>query len=119
MSVAHLTADQGAVRLQLSTIEQLGCLRRDLEIPKEQIAGVRIEDEPFHALRGIRAPGLGVPRRLAIGRWRHRGGTDLVVLRHGERAVVLDLTEAAPFRRLVVGADAPERVVDRLQVALR
>ncbi len=109
--MAAVTTTTEDICIELSVIDRLGCLRGDVRIPKASIESARVEDAPLGSLRGVRAPGIGFPGRIAVGRWRHRDGTDLVIVRKGERAVVLDLADGAPFRRVVVGVEDPERVL--------
>lgn len=57
-------------------------------------------------MQGIRAPGLAWPGHVKVGTWRGRWGKDLVAVRRGRPAVVVELRDA-PWRRLVV--EAPDR----------
>ena len=64
-------------------------------------------DQP---IRGIRAPGFGLPRYGALGTWRHGGRKDFVSVRYGTPGVVLELT-GQPYARLVVGVADPDGVL--------
>lgn len=108
--MVDVNVEGSTLRVELSAREKVACLRGDLVVDRTLVEGARVSDEPFDLVRGIRAPGVGLPRIVALGRWRHRSGTDLVVLRRGDRAVVIDLTEEAPYRRLLLGVPDPERV---------
>ncbi len=66
-----------------------------------------VSRRPFGELRGVRAPGTGVPGRIALGTWRYRGGKDFAALYGGKPAVIVHLRDA-PFRRLLVSADDAE-----------
>jgi hypothetical protein len=61
-------------------------------------------------LRGMRAPGTGVPGQVALGTWRHRRGKDFVALYRGRPAVIVRL-RGAPFQRLLVADDDADAVV--------
>jgi hypothetical protein len=112
--VATLVAEHGELVLGLSRREQLGALHGDVRVARSAVEGVEISREPFSELRGIRAPGAGLPRRIALGTWRHRGGKDFAALYRGKPAVIVHLRDA-PFQRLLVSADDPEAVAAALR----
>lgn len=113
--MATLTRSGDTVRLELTPPEKFFALRGDVEVRADQVVEATAVERPFSAVRGIRAPGLGWPRVVAIGRWRHRKGTDLVAIRRGEQAVQVDLDDTAPYRRLLIGVDDPAGVVRSLR----
>jgi hypothetical protein len=113
--VATIAVTDSTIRLELSLVETLGCGIRRLDIPRDEVTEVQVLERPFADLRGVRAPGIGLPKTIAIGRWRHRGGTDLVILRRDRRAMQLDLGPSGNFRRIVVGTAHPEETRRRLQ----
>ena len=66
----------------------------------------------FKALRGLRAPGLGLPWVRAIGTWRGKGYKDWVSVSRGG-AVVLELKNQK-FARAVISVANPQEIVDAL-----
>lgn len=54
-------------------------LRRP-EAPLTAVRSVRAAGRAYSELRGIRAPGTGLPGAIALGTWRYRGGPDLVAV---------------------------------------
>lgn len=108
--MATLDVHGDHLHLSLSGRERVAALHGDVVAPLSAVRSARATEDPFGELRGIRAPGLALPRRVAIGTWRGRGTKDFVVVRRGQPAVIVELGEHAPFDRLVVGAsDARER----------
>lgn len=105
------TADE--VTIELTAAERLWSLRGDVTVPRAAVVAARVEDDALGQVRGIRAPGLAVPGRLKVGTWRGRWGKDLVAVRRGEAAVVVEL-DGEPWRRLVVSAGR-----DRAEAAAR
>lgn len=102
----------------MSSRERLGALHGDVEIPSSCISGVSVTDDAFAAVRGIRAPGTALPKTIAVGTWRRRGGRDFVAVhRHHAGAVVVDL-EDAEYDRLVVSSDDPEGVAAAIRESL-
>jgi hypothetical protein len=66
-------------------------------------------------VRGLRAPGLGLPG-LRVGTWRSPHGRDLIIVRRGQPGVVIE-REGSAWRRFVIGC--PDRAgADRVVAAL-
>jgi hypothetical protein len=112
MARVEVTSDE--VLVQLSVGERVAALHGDLRLPRAAVRGVEVVDHALAALRGIRAPGLGLPRIVAIGTWRHQGGKDFVVARRGQRGLRLVLT-GQPWRAVLVGLADPDEVARRLR----
>lgn len=114
MATLHCEADE--LVLRLSPREKLGALHGDVRGPLKSVRDVAVSDTPFHALRGLRAPGTALPRRIALGTWRYRGGKDFAALDRGKSAVIVSLQDA-PFGRLLVSADDAEDVAAHIRAA--
>jgi hypothetical protein len=100
--MATLTVDGNHLVVLLSALEKIGALRGNISVPLASVRAVRVSDTPWSELRGIRAPGTGLPRVISLGTRRGPGV-------YGHRpALVVEMT-GAPFDRLVVScADAAE-----------
>ena len=90
--------------VRLNDLEKAGALRGDVRVPLSAVRAVTVSERPFRDLRGIRAPGAGLPGVIALGTWRYRGGKDVAALYRGGPALVVELDEGAPYRRLLVSA---------------
>jgi hypothetical protein len=111
--MAQLSARDGVLHLELSRWERVFALHGDIRVPLERVAAVTVSSDPFGELRGLRAPGTGVPRRIALGTWRRRGATDFAALYGGRPGVIVQLRDSA-FARLLVSADDAEGVAARI-----
>ncbi|MFC9515714.1 alpha/beta hydrolase [Nocardiaceae bacterium NPDC056970] len=114
--MVELSVQGDRLVLRLSRFERIAGLRGDVAIPVEQIRDVDVVADAFANTRGMRAPGLGVPRRLRIGTWRGRGARTFVVARAGVPAVRVRTVGRA------AGAELDELIVttpDAAQVAGR
>jgi hypothetical protein len=111
--MATIRREGDEVVLRLNDLEKAGALHGDVRVPAVAVAAVRVTQTPFRELRGIRAPGTGLPGVVALGTWRHRDGKDFAVLYRGGPAVVVEL-ESAPYRRLLVSAHDADVVVASL-----
>ena len=78
------------------------------------MAAVRAVPTAWAAVRGIRAPGYGMPRHRLLGTWRWHGLKDFVDVRYGEPGVVVDLEPQQPLARLVLSVPDPDAVVEAL-----
>jgi hypothetical protein len=77
---------------------------------------VEVSADPWRALRGLRAPGTGLPGVIALGTWRRRGRKDFVALRGRGPGVVVHLRDG-PFGRLLVSAGDAEAVAAAIRAA--
>jgi hypothetical protein len=81
------------------------------------VVDVQIWEKPIRKLRGLRAPGTGVPGLVALGTWRRRGGKDFVAVYRKQAAVIVDVRPGRGFRRLIVGVGDPEGKAAELRSA--
>ena len=112
--MATIEIHEREVRVRLRPIERLFSFRGDVTFPREAVASVTVFERGLDAVRGIRAPGLGVPALRAIGTWRRRGGKELVVAKRGQAAVRIELRHQ-PWAAVVIGADDAEAVAASLR----
>lgn len=85
--MGELSVQDDRVVLRLSRFERFAGLHGDVAIPVGHVRDVAVVADAFANTRGLRAPGLGVPRRLRIGTWRGGGARTFVVARAGVPAV--------------------------------
>jgi hypothetical protein len=111
-TVASLEVQSDELVIRLSGVEQAAAMRRELRVPLSAVESICAEPDPWGALRGIRAPGTGIPGVIAYGVRRVTGGAPDFSAVHGSGpAVRVDLAPGAPFGRLVVTVDDVERTV--------
>jgi hypothetical protein len=115
--MATLTCEGGDLVVRLSRLERLGAFHGDVHVPLTAVQSVHVSADPFREVRGLRAPGTGVPRRIALGTWRRRGGKDFVALRAGRPAVVVHL-RAGPLRRLLISAEDADAVAAAIEARI-
>ncbi|WP_448627574.1 hypothetical protein [Geodermatophilus sp. URMC 64] len=111
--MATLQRTDSALRLTFTRGEKIAGLVRDVEIPRSAVAAVSVETEPLTAVRGLRAPGLGLPGVRRIGTWRGHGTRTLVSVRRGQPAVRVELT-GQRYPALIVGDDDAARLAAEL-----
>ncbi len=113
LGMALLEVDGDRLVLRLSTTENLESVHRDVVVPRSSVATVRVTEDVWSELRGIRAPGTGIPGVIAVGTRRGSFGKDFVVVHGKGRGVVVELVDQ-PFSRLVLTTPDPEEVVARI-----
>ena len=115
--MATLRTDGGDLVLALSRWERLGALHGDIRAPLSCVEDVAVTERPFGELRGIRAPGTGMPGVIALGTWRGRGGKGFAAVYRRQPGVVIRLRDSE-FGWLCVSADDAQAVAERIRGAL-
>jgi hypothetical protein len=111
--MASLDIDGTELVLVLTAMERLGALHGDIRVPLASVKSARTTNDPWSELRGIRAPGAGWPRRIALGTRRGSFGKDFVAVYRDRPVVVIEL-EGAEFQRFVVSDAHAEATATRL-----
>jgi hypothetical protein len=111
--MADLVIDGTSVTLAMSRLEHLEGFRGDLHAPLDAVTTARAVTDPWSELRGIRAPGTGVPGVVAVGTRRGSFGKDFAAVHGKGPAVVVELA-GQEFERWVLTVDDPDEVVTRL-----
>jgi hypothetical protein len=115
--VARLLVEGDDLRVLLGWLERFGAFAGyGFSVPLEAVGAVRVSDDQWHELRGMRAPGTGLPGVIALGTWRHSLGRDFVAVYGRRSAVVVDLS-AQRFSRLVISRADADRVADEIRGA--
>ena len=111
--MATIETTTHTLRITLTRAEKVLGLLRDLEVPLSAVRSAEVVPDGLAAVRGLRAPGLGLPGVRRIGTWRRGGGRSFVSVRRGP-AVRLELTGQRLGTALVSVAD-PDGVVAALR----
>jgi hypothetical protein len=115
--VGQLRVDGDELVLDLSKIEKAEAVHGDLRLPLTAVKDVRLVDDPWPELRGIRAPGTGIPGKIAVGTRRGSFGKDFAVVHGSGSAIVVEVVGAV-FQRLVVTDEDAADVVAAIRAAL-
>ena len=111
--MAELEVSGGEVQVRLTTAEKIFALRGDYAFPLRSVTSVEVFDQGLDAVRGIRAPGMAIPWRRAVGTWRRWAGKELVSVRRGQPAVRVTL-DGEHFGAVVIGVDDAARIESAL-----
>jgi hypothetical protein len=107
--VASFILDGADLIVKMSELEMVEAFHSEVRVPIAAVQAVRVVDDAWPELRGIRAPGTGIPGVIAVGTRRGPFGKDFAVVHGRERAVVVDLA-GADYARLVVTTPDAESV---------
>jgi hypothetical protein len=99
--VADLVVDDTEVVVRLSPLEKVGAMRGDVHVPLSAVTGVRVSDDPWSELRGVRMPGTGLPGVISLCTRRGPGVRDFAAVYLRLPAVVVE-TSGADFDRLII-----------------
>jgi len=97
--------------VSLSPLEKILALHGDLRVPLSTVELACSEPHPWRALRGIRAPGTGVPGLIAYGTYQHGDGQDFALILAGVPVVGVDLRPGGRFDRLLISTRRPDAVL--------
>ena len=109
--MARIEIEGDSVVVRLSVLERLGAfVGSDPRGRVEAVRAVRVSDRPWKELRGLRAPGTGLPGAIMLGTLRYTGGRDFAaVYGKSRKAVVVDF-EGDRYGRFVVTQNRAEEV---------
>jgi len=116
-AVADLRTEDGELVLRLHVAEKAEGFHGDIRVPLSAVTAVRAVDDPWPELRGIRAPGTGLPDVIAVGTRRGAFGKDFAAVHGKGPAVVVELA-GAEFGRLVVTEDDAPGVASAIRAAV-
>ena len=102
--MADLDVEGNELVLRLRALEKAESVHGDIRVPLSAARAVRSVDDPWPELRGIRAPGTGIPNVIAVGTRRGSFGKDFAAVHGTGPAVVVEL-DGTDFARLVVTSD--------------
>jgi hypothetical protein len=114
--VAELRTDGDQLVLHMHALEKAEGFHGDIRVPLSAVTAVRVVGDAWPELRGIRAPGTGVPEVIAVGTRRGGFGKDFAAVHGKGPAVVVEL-EGAEYGRLIVTSDDAAAVAAAIGVA--
>ena len=107
-----LLVDGSDLLVKMSEVEKFEAMHADVRVPLNTVRTVRVADDAWPELRGIRAPGTGIPGVIAVGTRRGSFGKDFAVVHGKEQAVVVELDGAVYSRIVVTTVDAGSVVAE-------
>jgi hypothetical protein len=89
--------------LQLSTWEKIGGLHSNPKADVDSLVSVTSSQNPWskEVLKGVRAPGTGIPYVILLGSMRYSGGKDFTAI-YGKGPVDIYEFSSGEFKRWIV-----------------
>jgi hypothetical protein len=112
--MATLIVEGSDLVIKMSELEKFEAVHPDIRVPVNAIRAVRVVEDAWPELRGIRAPGTGIPGVIAVGTRRGSFGKDFAVVHGRERAVVVEL-EGASYARILSTTPDADNVAAEIQ----
>ncbi len=112
--MASLIVEGADLVVKMSDLEKAEAMHIDIHVPLAKVHEVRAVADAWPELRGIRAPGTGIPYVIAVGTRRGSFGKDFAAVHGRGAAVVVDL-EGADYSRLVVTTPDAEGVAAEIR----
>jgi hypothetical protein len=112
-----LDVRDGRVIVAFQGAQAVMALARQVSVPVEDIRSVSVVPDGWDVDLGFRVGGTGIPRRLAFGRYRRRGGgRTFAGLYCGQPALVIE-TSGGDWDRVAVALDDNEEAAARVREA--
>ena len=89
--MATIILDDETLTLKLSKLEVIGAFHRSPQSSLSNLLEIRRVENPWNSsvMRGMRAPGTGIPYLIMLGTLRYRGGKDFAAIYGRKPAYVL------------------------------
>src|SRR3984885_1462400 len=110
--MASLIVEGADLVVKMSDLEKVEAVHVDIHVALAAVHDVRAVDDAWPELRGIRAPGTGIPGVIAVGTRRGSFGKDFAVVHGRERAIVVELDGASYSRLILTTPDADNVAAD-------
>jgi hypothetical protein len=80
----------------------LGAFHGSPEVDLSEVESIEIEETPWvrEVLKGVRAPGTGIPFLIMLGTMRYRGGKDFVAIYRRKPAAIINF-RSGEFKRWI------------------
>jgi hypothetical protein len=115
--MARIKLEDDQLVVDLTGFEKVEAFHGTIRVPASCVHEVRWTDDPWSELRGMRAPGTGIPGVVAVGTRRGEGVKDFAAVHGKGNAVVVEL-EGAEYDRLIVTEDDAESASAELRSQL-
>lgn len=101
--MAKVIDDGEFLTLKLSLLEKIGALHGDTKVAKSNLVSIENAENPWrsHILRGVRAPGTGIPFVILLGTMRARKRKDFTAI-YRRRPVEIYNFKDCEFERWII-----------------
>ncbi len=117
--MAILVTDGTEIRLKMSPLERLWALVSPPTARLDQVQSIEFTEELWSkdVLRGVRAPGTGMPYVVLIGVMRGRGYKDFCVIKRRKPGVIITFSSGA-YQRWIYTLEGSRHAEEQILAAL-
>ena len=117
--MAILVTDGTEIRLKMSLLERLGAFVSPPTARLDQVQSIQFIDELWSkdVLRGVRAPGAGMPYVVLIGVMRGRGYKDFCVIKRRKPGVIITFS-SGHYQRWIYTLEGSRHAEEQILAAL-
>ena len=117
--MAILVLEGAELRLRLSPLEQLGAFWPAPQARLDQVESIEFVENLWSTavLRGVRAPGTGIPYVAMIGVMRRAKTKDFCVIKRKKPGVIINFA-SGPFQRWVYTLDGSRHAEEQILAGL-
>jgi hypothetical protein len=117
--MAILVIEGAEIRLKMSPLERLGALVSPPTARLDQVQSIQFIDELWSkdVLRGVRAPGTGMPYVVLIGVMRGRGYKDFCVIKRRNPGVIITFA-SGKYERWIYTLEGSRHAEEQIVAAL-
>ena len=104
--MAKIIENAQNIELLLSAGEKIAALHGNLISNKSDLISKKVIGKPWRSglLKGLRAPGTGIPFYLLLGTMRYRGGKDFTII-YGTKPVEVFEFKSGPYKRWIISQE--------------
>ena len=99
--------DSGSeIELSLTKREKMAALHGNLIAKKSDLTSRKVVENPWRSglLKGVRAPGTGIPFYLLLGTMRYKGGKDFTIIYRNKPVEVFEF-KGGPYKRWIISKE--------------
>ncbi len=113
--MTHIERFGSYVVLALTRREKLFALHSSPQAKFSEIISVRKVSKAWSwtVMRGIRAPGTGIPYRMALGTWRYRQGKNFIAV-YGKRPAYIITFNVGEFKQWIFTPDNTDEEMESI-----
>ncbi|WP_102144781.1 hypothetical protein [Mycobacterium hubeiense] len=114
--MAEVTVDGDRLVVRIQGLNKLWALKSRMRIPLSHVRGATADPGIAKERKGIRAPGIHLPRVITAGSYYRDGERVFWDVRDPAKVVVIELVDE-PYARLVLQVDDAEKVATQIERA--
>lgn len=118
MALIAIDHERGLLTAEFQGLDKLWTLKSRLEIPLAHVRGATHDPGIAREPKGVRVGGTHVPGVITAGRFRRDGERLFWDVKNPDKAIVVELSDAETYDRLIIEVDDPRTTVALIEQAV-